>query len=122
PANRVSIEGPGIALKPEAAQNLGLALHELAVNAAKYGALSVPSGRVSITWTQRGDRDDNSVELDWQEQLGPKVKIRRKKGVGSLVIERTLARALDVEVNLVFDQSGLRCHIFIPASQILALR
>jgi len=46
----VAIEGPDIALKPEAAQNLGLALHELAVNAAKFGALSVPSGCVSITW------------------------------------------------------------------------
>src|SRR5262245_20902442 len=121
-ANRISIEGPGIALKPEAAQNLGLALHELAVNAAKYGALSVPSGRVSITWTQRGHGDGNSVELDWQEQLGPKVKIRRRKGFGSMVIERNLARALDAEVNLEFDPSGLRCHIVIPASQILALR
>jgi len=121
-ANQVSIEGPSIALKPEAAQNLGLALHELAVNAAKFGALSVPSGRVSITWTQRDHGEDNAVELDWQEQLGPKVKIRRRKGFGSMVIERNLTRALDAEVNLEFDPSGLRCHIVIPASQILALR
>ena len=56
---QVSIEGPAIALKPEAAQNLGLALHELAVNAAKFGALSVPSGRVSITWSRRGSMGDN---------------------------------------------------------------
>jgi two-component sensor histidine kinase len=122
PVNQVSIEGPSIALKPEAAQNLGLALHELAVNAAKFGALSVPNGRVSITWSQRDHGDDNSVELDWHEQLGPKVKVRRRKGFGSMVIERNLARALDAEVNLKFDPSGLRCHIVIPASQILALR
>src|SRR4029077_20420691 len=122
PVNQVSIEGPAIALKPEAAQNLGLALHELAVNAAKFGALSVPNGRVSITWSQRDHGDDNSVELDWHEQLGPKVKVRRRKGLGSMVIERNLARALDAEVNLKFDPSGLRCHIVIPASQILALR
>lgn len=122
PVNQVSIEGPAIALKPEAAQNLGLALHELAVNAAKFGALSVPNGRVSITWSQRDHGDDNSVELDWHEQLGPKVKVRRRKGFGSMVIERNLARALDAEVNLKFDPSGLRCHIVIPASQILALR
>jgi two-component sensor histidine kinase len=121
-ANQVSIEGPSIALKPEAAQNLGLALHELAVNAAEFGALSVPNGRVSITWSQRDGGDDNSVELDWQERLGPKVKIRRRKGFGSMVIERNLARALDAEVNLDFDPSGLRCHIVIPASQILAPR
>jgi PAS domain S-box-containing protein len=122
PVNQVSIEGPAIALKPEAAQNLGLALHELAANAAKFGALSVPNGRVSITWSQRDHGDDNSVELDWHEQLGPKVKVRRKKGFGSMVIERNLARALDAEVDLKFDPSGLRCHIVIPPSQILALR
>jgi PAS domain S-box-containing protein len=122
PVTQVSIEGPAIALKPEAAQNLGLALHELAVNAAKFGALSVPNGRVTITWSQRDHGDDNSVELDWHEQLGSKVKVRRRKGFGSMVIERNLARALDAEVNLKFDPSGLRCHIVIPASQILALR
>jgi two-component sensor histidine kinase len=119
---QVSIEGPSIALKPEAAQNLGLALHELAVNAARFGALSVPDGRVSITWSQRDHVDDNSVELHWQERLGPKVKIRRRKGFGSMVIERNLARALDAEVSLEFDPGGLRCHIVIPASQILAPR
>jgi PAS domain S-box-containing protein len=121
-ANQVSIEGPPLALKPEAAQNLGLALHELAVNAAKYGALSVPSGHVSITWSQRNDRNDGSIDLDWKERLGPKVKARRKKGFGSMVIERNLVRALDAKVNLEFDPGGLQCHIEIPASQILALR
>jgi len=121
-SDQVSIEGPALALKPEAAQNLGLALHELAVNAAKYGALSVPNGRVSITWSQRDGRDDGSIDLDWKERAGPKVKTRRKKGFGSMVIERNLVRALDAEVNLEFDPNGLHCHIVIPASQILALR
>jgi PAS domain S-box-containing protein len=114
----VAIDGPAVALKPEAAQNLGLALHELAVNAAKFGALSVPNGRVSITWTLR----DNTLALDWREQYGPKVKIRRKEGFGSMVIERNLAKALDAKVNLTFDPDGLRCHIVIPANQILAAR
>ncbi|HZP70533.1 MAG TPA: HWE histidine kinase domain-containing protein [Pseudolabrys sp.] len=118
---QVSIEGPAIALKPEAAQNLGLALHELAINAAKFGALSVPTGRVLITWNRRGAAD-NALELDWREQLGPRVKARRKKGFGSMVIERNLARALDAEVNMDFDADGLHCHIVIPASQILAAR
>ena len=121
-SDQVSIEGPALALKPEAAQNLGLALHELAVNAAKYGALSVPNGRVSITWSQRDGRDEGSVDLDWKERAGPKVKTRRKKGFGSMVIERNLVRALDAKVNLEFDPNGLHCHIVIPASQILALR
>jgi PAS domain S-box-containing protein len=119
---QVSIEGPEIALKPEAAQNLGLALHELAINAARFGSLSVPTGRVSITWTRREAAVDNAVELDWREQLGPKVKARRKKGFGTMVIERNLARALDAKVDLDFDPDGLHCHIVIPASQILAAR
>ena len=121
-AVQVTIEGPAIALKPEAAQNLGLALHELAINAAKFGALSVPTGRVSITWIRRESAVDHALELDWREQLGPKVKARRKKGFGTMVIERNLARALDAEVNMDFDSDGLHCHIVIPASQILAAR
>jgi PAS domain S-box-containing protein len=121
-ANQVSIDGPAIALKPEAAQNLGLALHELAVNAGKFGALSVPSGRVTITWNRLESGEGNALELDWRERLGPKVKLRRKKGFGSMVIERNLARALDAKVDMEFDPDGLHCHILIPASQILALR
>ncbi len=119
-AEQVAIEGPSIALKPEAAQNLGLALHELAVNAEKFGALSVPTGRVSITWGQRETADGPAVELDWREQGGPKVKARRKTGFGSMVIERNLAHALDAEVNLAFEPEGLHCRVVIPASQILA--
>jgi PAS domain S-box-containing protein len=115
---QVIIDGPPVALKPEAAQNLGLALHELAVNAAKYGALSQPYGRVSITWVLR----DSALALNWREQFGPKVKPRRKRGFGSMVIERNLARALDAQVDLAFDPDGLRCHVVMPASQILAAR
>jgi len=121
-AGQVVIDGPAIALKPEAAQNLGLALHELAVNAAKFGALSVPTGRVSITWGPRNVADGKAIELDWREQQGPKVKVTRKRGFGSLVIERNLARALDADVKLEFNPDGVRCHIVIPASQILTAR
>ena len=76
---QVAIEGPAVALKPEAAQNLGLALHELAVNAARFGALSVPDGRLSVTW-ERCDKTDGALALDWREQNGPRVKPRRKRG------------------------------------------
>lgn len=112
----VTIDGEPVALKPEAAQNLGLALHELGVNAAKFGALSVPQGRVSLTWALHG----GWLALDWREQFGPMVKARRKRGFGSLVIERNLALALNAKVDLTFDRDGLRCHIEIPANQILA--
>jgi PAS domain S-box-containing protein len=121
-AGQIAIDGPAVALKPEAAQSIGLALHELAINAEKYGALSVPGGRVSVTWGRRDGAGDNALEFDWHEQFGPKVKVRRKKGFGSMVIERNLARALDAEVKMDFDPDGLRCHIVISASQILAAR
>jgi PAS domain S-box-containing protein len=115
---QVAIEGPPTALKPEAAQNLGLALHELAVNAAQFGSLSLPDGRVTINWALR----DGVLALEWREQSGPKVKPRRNKGFGSMVIERNLVRALDAKVDMHFDPDGLLCRIEIPASQILAPR
>lgn len=119
---RVMFDGPNVELKPEAAQNLGLALHELASNAAKYGALSVPEGRVNIRW-DRGENDtEGAIEIDWRESSGPKVKSRRKHGFGSMVIERNLSRALDAQVTMAFAANGLHCHIVIPASQILAGR
>ena len=119
---QVAIEGPAVALKPEAAQNLGLALHELAINAAKFGALSVPGGRLSITWDRREHDGKQALALSWHERHGPRVKPRRKRGFGSMMIENNLARALDAEVDLAFDPDGLRCHVVIPASQILATR
>src|SRR6185312_5331268 len=110
---RISYDGPDVALKPEAAQNLGLALHELVINAAKYGALSVPEGRLLINWRRENDGDD-AIAIDWQEKNGPKVKPRRKQGFGSMVIERNLARSLDANVSLTFPADGFHCHIIIP--------
>lgn len=118
---QILIEGPPVALKPEAAQNLGLAVHELATNAAKYGALSVPEGRVSIRW-QQDSSDGHALALTWTEKSGPRVKVRRKRGFGSLVIEGNLARALEAKVDWTFEPEGARCHIVIPPSQILAGR
>jgi PAS domain S-box-containing protein len=115
---QIDIDGPPIALKPEAAQNLGLALHELAANAATFGSLSLPAGRVSIACTLQ----DHALAIEWRERGGPAVKVRRKKGFGSMVIERNLTRSLDAKVELTFEPDGLRCHILIPAGQILAAR
>jgi PAS domain S-box-containing protein len=122
PDGQVALDGPDIAIKPEAAQNLGLALHELVVNAKTFGALSVPDGRLSVSWGREGGNGGAAVELNWLEQFGPKVKARRKRGFGSLVIERNLARSLDARVDLEFEPDGVRCHIVIPATQALAAR
>ena len=120
--NQITIDGPGVALKPEAAQNLGLALHELAANAERFGALSVTEGKVVVTWARSPLDSGEGVALDWHEELGPKVRLRRKKGFGSMVIERNLALSLEAKVDLDFDPEGLHCRILIPPSHIVAQR
>ncbi|QIB34446.1 sensor histidine kinase [Ancylobacter pratisalsi] len=120
--SQVSVKGPDIFLKPEAAQNVGLALHELSTNAAKYGALSVPSGHVAILWTRRPAEVGGGFELSWSETGGPPVTPPSQRGFGSLVIERNLARALDGEVNLDFAPSGLICQVKIPEMHLIAGR
>lgn len=118
-SRQVSIEGPEITLKPEAAQNLGLALHELSANAVRFGALSTPDGQVSIEW-RRAAVPDAPVEFSWREAQGPRVRPRRKRGFGTMVIETNLTRALDAKVDMVFDPGGLKCEVVIPANQVIA--
>src|SRR5262249_43777530 len=101
--SQIAMDGPAVTLRPEAAQSLGLALHELAVNAVRYGALSTPSGRISVTWTWEAQRDPPAVEILWTEIGGPQVVIPVQRGFGSLVVERNLARALEAGVELTFD-------------------
>lgn len=120
--SQVSVEGPDIFLKPEAAQNIGLALHELSTNAAKYGALSVPTGHVSIVWARRPVEAGGGFELSWTESGGPPVEQPRGRGFGSLVIERNLSRALDGTVELDFAPSGLSCHVTVPELHVTAGR
>jgi two-component sensor histidine kinase len=116
---RIELKGPVIVLKPEAAQNLGLALHELAANAARFGALSQPEGKIAIGWRRADGPRGDSLVFEWHEQSGPAVKARRKKGFGSMVIEHNLVHALNAEVTLDFDKPGLRCKIVIPAAHLL---
>ena len=115
---QISLEGPTVVLKPEAAQSLGLALHELATNAAKYGALSVPAGHVTIKWRRLPATEGHGVEIWWSEERGPKVRAPKQRGFGSMVIEHNLVRALDAEVNMTFSPEGLRCRIVIPLMQL----
>ena len=117
-SDRVTIEGPDIRLKPEAAQSLGLALHELAANAAKHGALSGSAGRVDINWQPAAE--DGGIVLLWRETRGPKVSTPKRRGFGSMVIEHNLTRALDAEVTLDFGAEGLTCRVAVPQNQLVA--
>ena len=112
---QIVIDGEDIVLKPEAIQNLGLALHELATNAQKYGALSKDSGRVRIHW-QFGDTA--KLKLVWEEQGGPPVTAPERSGFGRSMIENVVGRALEGDVELSFPSSGVRCVIVIPAAQV----
>jgi PAS domain S-box-containing protein len=119
--SRLVIAGDGVLLKPDVAQSLGLALHELASNAEKFGALSVPDGRVSIAWRRVPQSDGEAVELLWTESGGPSVAPPTRRGFGTLVIEGNLPRALEAKVDLTFAAHGVHCKIVIPASRLSPL-
>ncbi len=114
-AGRLTLEGPAVWLRPEAAQTVGLALHELAANAAKFGSLSRASGKVSVLWRWL---DDGALEILWAERGGPKVGSAGEPGFGSLVLQKSLPRALDAKVDIDFRPDGLRCRIVVPAAQL----
>jgi PAS domain S-box-containing protein len=110
---RFEIGGPELRLPPRMALALTLALHELATNAAKYGALSAPSGRVTITWTVRPGTPPG-LALRWQERGGPQVSPPTQKGFGSRLIERSLAMELAGEVHISYDPAGIVCDVSAP--------
>lgn len=113
-AARVQIEGPQVVLGPEAAQNIGMALHELATNAAKYGALSNNSGRVAIGWSIA----EGMFRLDWSEREGPQIAPPERKGFGSTVLTTLVSAALAGETSLVYDAKGLSWTLVCPANRL----
>jgi two-component sensor histidine kinase len=110
------IDGPQLMLKPEAAQNIGLALHELAVNALTHGALSTARGRIEIRWR----REDDSFSLEWRETGGPCVASPPAEGFGHKVIKRLVAQALDGESTILFPPEGFVWTLTVPVSHALA--
>jgi two-component sensor histidine kinase len=108
-----------VLLKPEAAQALGIAFHELAVNATKFGALSVPAGRVKVSWSRVADPQGDSVDLCWEEREGPEVSTPVHRRFGSVIIERYLAHAIDGEVQLSFAREGVVCTFHIPPAHLV---
>jgi two-component system, chemotaxis family, CheB/CheR fusion protein len=110
----LAVNGPPVMLKPQAALLLSLVMHELATNAAKYGALSVAGGRVEIDWTIAGD-DAPRLELAWREQGGPKIEGLPRRGFGTELIERGIRFELQGEAKLEFTDAGLLCRMIIPA-------
>ncbi|HEX2134492.1 MAG TPA: HWE histidine kinase domain-containing protein, partial [Microvirga sp.] len=106
PVPRVWISGPPLSLQAHAAQSLAMAIHELATNAVKYGALSNEVGRVEVSWTLEGAR----LQLHWREFDGPAASRPTKKGVGSAVISRAM-RHLGGDVEFDWCPEGLTCRL-----------
>lgn len=114
---KTHIEGPDLLLAPKTALALGMALHELAANAAKHGALSAPAGHVEIRWTRKRSRGGDLLELIWSERGGPSVVVRKKKpGFGLDFIERRFAAELRAKTKVEFGRAGLRCTLRLPAA------
>jgi PAS domain S-box-containing protein len=108
--DRFVVEGPDLAIPPKTAVSLALAVHELATNAGKYGALSETAGRVEIRWRV----EDGRLRLVWREQGGPPVEPPARRGFGTRMIERGLAAELGGQVTIDFRREGVVCTIDAP--------
>jgi PAS domain S-box-containing protein len=104
--NRLQLSGPELFLRPDTAQVLSMAFHELATNASKYGALSNSSGTVSVTWSLTSE-SEKTLFIRWQEAGGPLVGTPSRKGFGTVVLERSAAQVPDASVALEFQETGV---------------
>ena len=112
---RITVRGPKLHLNTTAAQAIGLALHELATNAGKYGALSTDSGRVDVGWRVNGD----ALTMSWTERDGPPVRPPDHRGFGTTVVDEMARRALNGQVQLDYARSGLTWRLTCPAPNAL---
>jgi two-component sensor histidine kinase len=117
--SRIVIEGPRLVLKPTAAQIVGMAMHELATNALKYGALSNGSGRVRITWSASEGGANPRLRMLWEEEGGPPVEPARRNGFGSKVTIDMVRYQLDADVDLEVRPAGLVWRLDAPARRTL---
>jgi two-component sensor histidine kinase len=114
--SRVLITGPHVRVTPRMSLALAMAMHELATNAVKYGALSNKTGTIEVSWkVQNGDAPPR-LTLSWTEAGGPPVVAPRRRGFGSRLIERTLANDLDGQVEIAFAPAGVVCTVDAPVA------
>ena len=115
--DRFHISGPPVRLDTQVSQTLGMALHELATNATKYGALANASGRVDLTWTL----DDETFRLVWRESaadLTPEMRAPGRKGFGTLVLERMLGMSLDARLQRLMHEDGIEWRVEIDSARL----
>ncbi len=113
-SSRVRMNGPDLHLSPKSAVVLGMAFHELATNAVKYGALSAASGRVKVDWTVDGWGDGAVLTVNWVELDGPVLETQPSPGFGSRLLRQTITRELAGQLDIRFEREGLRCTLSVP--------
>ena len=114
------IDGPEIVLNADATQALSMVIHELTTNGVKYGALSVPGGRISVSWRREtAQKSGEEIVVRWTEQGGPKVKSPRREGFGTILIRELLTFEFDGTVDLRYAPEGLTCQISLPLDRVL---
>lgn len=116
---RIILKGPPLTLSPSAAQGLGMAIHELATNAGKYGALSNDAGRVDIEWGLKAENGEESFTIAWRERSGPPVKAPVRSGFGSIVTCRMAEKSLNAKVELEYQPAGLAWTLECPAEALM---
>jgi PAS domain S-box-containing protein len=110
--SRIDVRGPKLRLNAASAQAIGLALHELATNAGKYGALSTDTGRVAVRWRT----DGYTLTMSWTEREGPPASAPKRRGFGTIVMETLAERSVDGTVDLDYPPSGLTWRLTCPAA------
>ena len=119
-AGTISIDGPAVLLKPSAAQSFALVVHELATNAAKHGALSRPTGRVTVRWDIHANGSTTKLRFLWQETGGPSVLKPAGKGFGTLLLEHAIA-GIDSAPSIEFAAAGLIYQTETPLDMLTPL-
>jgi PAS domain S-box-containing protein len=115
--NNVALDGAHTIVAPRVGLMLCMAVHELATNAAKYGALSTPSGQVTLSWTVEQTMDGRTLYFHWQERGGPPVTPPKRQGFGTRLLERGIQAELQGTTSMQYPKSGVECHIEIPLTR-----
>jgi two-component sensor histidine kinase len=115
----IELKGPPLFISASAAQTIGMALHELATNAGKYGALSCEGGSIEIGWDlEGGETAEETFMIEWREHGGPPVTAPTKQGFGSSILRDVTASNLNAKVELGFPIEGVRWHLRCPAVEV----
>jgi two-component system CheB/CheR fusion protein len=120
PSERVDISGPSVSFQPKAAESFALAIHELATNALKYGALSTADGRIGVQWRTEAGAEGRALVFEWTEKgVDLDAGTPKRRGFGTELLERSLSYDLKAKTSLAFTAHGLHCTIAMPVTDAI---